>query len=110
MLFDLRTYRCRPGTMARQLKLYEEGGYAAQCRHLGTPLFYGTVETGDVNSYVHLWAYKDAADREARRAALYGDSDWLDYRNRGADLGYQTEQSNTLLRAASFWMPPQQVE
>lgn len=105
MLYDLRTYRCRPGTMARQLKLYEERGYAAQCAHLGTPLFYGTVETGDVNAYVHLWAYQDAADREARRAALYRDADWLDYRQQGADLGYQTEQSNSLLKPAAFWRP-----
>lgn len=103
MLYDLRTYQCRPGTIGRQLKLYEELGYAAQSRHLGIPFFYGSVETGDVNAYVHIWAYKDAADREARRAALYHDPDWLDYRNRGADLGYQTSQTNTLLKPASFW-------
>ncbi len=105
MLFDLRTYRCRPGTIGKQLKLYEELGFRAQSRHLGAPLFYGTVETGDVNSYVHLWAYQDAADREARRAALYADPDWLSYRDRGAELGFQTEQQNTLLRPAPFWSP-----
>lgn len=105
MLYDLRTYRCRPGTMGKQLELYAEHGFEAQRRHLSEPLFYGTVETGDVNSYVHVWQYRDAADREARRAALYDDPDWLTYRTRGAELGYQTEQNNTLLRPASFWTP-----
>ncbi|SIS93972.1 NIPSNAP family protein [Phaeovulum vinaykumarii] len=103
MLYDLRTYRCRPGTIGKQLKLYEDMGYEAQCRHLGMPLFYGTVETGDVNSYVHMWVYENAADRDARRTALYGDPDWLAYRDRGAEFGYQIEQHNTLLRPTSFW-------
>lgn len=106
MLYDLRTYRCRPGTVAKQLALYAEAGFDAQCCHLGVPLFYGTVETGDVNSYVHLWQYDNAADREARRAALYRDPDWRDYRARGAELGYQIAQENTLLIPAPFWMSP----
>ncbi len=105
MLYDLRTYGCRPGTMARQLGLYAEQGYDAQCRHLGTPLFYGTVETGDVNSYVHLWKFESAADREARRQSLYLDKYWLAYREEGAKLGYQISQNNTLLKPAVFWQP-----
>ncbi len=91
--------------MARQLALYAEAGYETQCRHLGAPMFYGMVETGDVNSYVHLWQYENAADREARRAALYRDDAWRDYRARGSDLGYQTGQENSLLVGAPFWSP-----
>jgi hypothetical protein len=106
MLYDLRTYRCRPGTMARQLQLYAEKGYDTQRHHLGDPYFYGIVETGDVNSYAHIWAYENAADREARRAALYRDPAWRDYRAKGAELGYQTEQTNSLLIPAAFWTPP----
>ena len=105
MLFDLRTYHTRPGTIGKQLELYAEFGFETQRRHLGEPLFYGMVETGDVNSYVHLWQYENAADREARRTALYGDPDWHNYREKGADLGYQTEQHNTLLRPIPFWIP-----
>lgn len=103
MLFDLRTYRCRPGTMAAQLENYARDGYATQSRYLGIPIFYGTVETGDVNAYVHLWQFRDAADRERRRAALYADKDWLSYRRNSAQNGYQTEQVNTLLKPAWFW-------
>lgn len=105
MLFDLRTYRTRPGTLRQQLDLYAEIGFNAQKKHLGNPVFYGVVESGDVNSYVHLWQYENAADREERRRALYGDTDWLAYREAGAKLGYQTEQHNTLLKPAAFWIP-----
>lgn len=106
MLFDLRTYRCRPGTVTAQLAAYERDGYEAQCQHLGAPLFYGTVETGDVNSYVHLWQFENAADREQRRSELYSDERWLLYRRKSAEAGYQTDQHNTLLKPAPFWRPP----
>lgn len=105
MLFDLRTYRVRPGTLAGQLEHYERNGHPTQSRYLGEPLFYGVVETGDVNSYVHIWRYNDAADRERRRAALYKDPAWLAYRSRSAELGYQSEQTNMLLKPARFWSP-----
>ncbi len=105
MLFDLRKYRTRPGTLQKQLALYSEMGFEAQKRHLGAPLFYGSVETGDVNSYVHIWKYESAEDREKRRLALYQDADWLAYREAGAELGYQIEQFNTLLKPAAFWNP-----
>ena len=35
MIFDMRTYVCRPGTINAHLKLYEEYGKAPQTKHLG---------------------------------------------------------------------------
>jgi hypothetical protein len=105
MLYDLRTYICRPGTVGAQLEFYASKGFATQSRHLGAPRFYGIVETGNVNAYVHLWQFENAADRENRRAALYRDPDWLDYRREGAAAGYQTEQTTMLLKPAPFWTP-----
>lgn len=107
MLFDLRTYRTKPGTLGKQLDLYARSGFDVQRRILGDPVFYGVVETGDVNSYVHLWQYENAADREARRIELYLDDEWRAYREEGARLGYQTGQTNSLLRPAPFWNPLQ---
>ena len=52
MIFDHRTYTCRPGTIKKHMALYAEHGFAAQSRHLGDPVLYGAVETGDVNSYI----------------------------------------------------------
>ena len=40
MLVDVRTYRCRPGTINAHLALYEEFGKEPQFRCLGTPLAY----------------------------------------------------------------------
>ena len=65
MLIDHRTYTLRPGTMAKSLALYEEYGMKAQKRHLGEPLAYLVTESGELNTYVHIWVYKDAADRAA---------------------------------------------
>ena len=67
MLLDHRTYTVRPGTLKKQLALFEKHGLAAQKRHFGEPLAYLVAESGDVNTYVHIWVYADAADRTARR-------------------------------------------
>ena len=46
MLFDVRTYTCRPGSIRKHMELYREKGWDAQRRHLGEPLFYGTGGVG----------------------------------------------------------------
>ena len=53
------------------MALYEKYGWAVQKRHFGEPLAWIVAETGDVNSYVHIWVYEDAADRNRKRAAMY---------------------------------------
>lgn len=103
MIFDHRTYRCHPGTLKKQMKLYEENGLVAQVRYLGEPLLYAATETGDVNSYVHIWVYDSAADRESKRAAMQADPDWKNYLNLSAEAGYLTEQKNKILAPAPFF-------
>ena len=103
MILDHRTYTCLPGRIKKQMKLYEEHGWEVQCRHLGKPVLYGAVETGDVNSYVHVWSYDDAADRAARRAALVADPDWQAYLKLSAESGNLLSQVNTLLTPAPFF-------
>ena len=76
MLLDHRTYTLRPGTIKKHLALYEKLGKEPQSRHLGNPLAYLTTETGNVNQYVHIWVYADAADRAKKRAAMQADLDW----------------------------------
>ena len=48
MIYDHRTYKCRPGTINKQLAQYKELGYEAQVRNLGKPLVYAATEIGDV--------------------------------------------------------------
>ena len=79
MLLDHRTYTVRPGTLRKQLALYEKFGLAAQKRHFGEPLAWLVSETGDVNTYIHIWVYEDAADRSRKRAAMMSDPEWLAY-------------------------------
>lgn len=102
MLIDHRTYTVRPGTLPLQLKLYEEHGMAAQKRHLGEPLAYLITESGELNTFVHIWVYQDAADRTARRAAMAADPEWQAYLKKNAEAGYLIKQENKLMTPAPF--------
>ncbi|MEO0681434.1 MAG: NIPSNAP family protein [Pseudomonadota bacterium] len=102
MLLDIRTYRCKPGTIGKHLDLYESHGKPPQFRCLGEPVFYGKVETPDPNEYVHIWAYADAADRAARRAVLWADPEWLAYTKMSAELGALDSQTNKLVVSVGF--------
>lgn len=102
MLVDHRTYTCRPGTIKKQLALYEKHGLAPQTRHLGQPLAYLQTETGDVNSFVHIWVYEDAADRAKRRAAMQADPEWQAYLEKTAEAGWLEKQETKLMTPVSF--------
>ena len=106
MIYDQRTYTCRPGTIQAHLKLYEEHGKGPQTRHLGQPVLYATTDVGNVNSYVHIWAYEDADDRARKRAAMWADPDWLAYTKRSAEAGYLIGQENRILVAVPFFSTP----
>jgi hypothetical protein len=102
MLFDYRVYHVRPGTLDLQIALYTEFGRAAQWQHLGKPIVFMTAETGELNTYVHVWAYRNAADREERRARLNADPQWQSYAQRAADAGYITAQRTQLMTGVEF--------
>jgi hypothetical protein len=106
MIFDHRTYTVKPGTMAKQLALYEQHGKAPQERHLGPPALYGVTETGPLNTYVHVWVYDSAADREKKRAAMQADPAWQSYLTASAEAGFLLGQENTILSAAPFFKLP----
>lgn len=58
----------RTGTIKKHLKLYAD--HAVQSHFLGKPLAYLQTKIGSVNSYMHIWVYASATDREAKRQAL----------------------------------------
>lgn len=105
MLLDVRTYTCRPGTIKKHLALYAEHGYPVQSRHLGKPLAYAQTDTGNVNSYMHIWVYDSAADREAKRQALQKDPAWIEYLKLSADAAYLVSQENKLMIPVPFFQP-----
>jgi hypothetical protein len=102
MLLDHRTYTARPGALQKHLALYAEHGFPVQRRHLGDPLAFLVTETGDVNSFVHIWIYKDAGDREARRNAMKQDPAWSAYLAKSAEAGYLLRQETQLMTPAAF--------
>ena len=102
MIYDHRTYTFKPGTVQKALALYKEHGYAAQTRHLGKPIIYAFTEIGDVNTYVHVWASADIAERAAKRAAMQADPDWQNYLKITAEAGYLQKQENKILVSTGF--------
>tara|TARA_Y100001970_G_C13848522_1_gene658120 strand:+ start:285 stop:617 length:333 start_codon:yes stop_codon:yes gene_type:complete len=103
MLLDIRTYLCKPGTIKNHLELYVKMGKTPQSRHLGQPVVYAICETGDPNEYTHIWVYKNAADREKKRAAMQSDPEWIDYINASAELGALISQKNKLVKTVDFY-------
>ncbi len=103
MLFDMRTYVCRPNLMRKHLDMYALHGFETQRRHLGEPMLYALTETGPQNSFVHIWAYDSAEDRAQRRAAMQADPQWTAYAARSAEAGYLQSQENRLLLPVSFF-------
>ena len=106
MIFDHRTYVCRPGTIKAYLAIYEKMGAAVQKKHLGEPVLWATTEVGDVNAFVHIWAYKDLADRTAKRARMWADPEWLAYVAEVGKISALQSQHNQILNAQPFMKTP----
>ncbi len=76
MIYEMRTYRMKVGTVPAYLKLVDQEGIAVQKSHLGQLVGYFFSDIGALNEIVHIWAYADLNDRETRRAALAADARW----------------------------------
>ena len=101
MLVDERTYVIRPGCLQRYLDNHLRQALPLMREYLGEPLAYFTGADGELNTFVHQWSYVDAADREARRARLYADPRWLDYRRATGEQSWVVTQHNRLLHAVA---------
>lgn len=105
MLLDVRTYKTQPGRVPAQLELYQKYGYPVQLRYMGEPLCYAVAESGELNTFTHVWVYASAADREEKRARMAQDPDWKVYLAENVKAGYIVEQKNTLMIPAAFAPP-----
>ena len=72
----MRTYRLKVGAVPSYLTLVAQEGIAVQRSHLGQLVGYFSSEIGPLNEIVHVWAYRDLADRAERRAKLAADPRW----------------------------------
>lgn len=100
MIVEERIYTLHAGKVPVFLKAYEEHGLEIQKRILGTMVGYFFTEFGPQNQIVHMWAYRDLADRTERRARLAADPGWRKFREISAPL--LLLQENKLLIPAKF--------
>lgn len=76
MFFELRTYDLKPGRAPAYLEFFRTYGLSRVTRHL--PMMgYWLVETGRLNRIEHMWAYESFAERDACRAGLVADEEWM---------------------------------
>lgn len=102
MIVDERSYYFHPGKHLEYLKLYETEGMAIQMPILERCVGYFTVEVGELNCVVHMWAYDDLADFERRRGRLAADPKWQQYVPKIRPLMLRQE---TRLLKPTAWSP-----
>jgi hypothetical protein len=99
MIYEMRTYRLRPGTTAEFLKLYAERGLQIITRYAQLVGCWQT-EAGTLNSVVYLWAYNDLGHRGEQRAKLARDPEWQAFVPQ--ILPFLVHQENAFLQPAAF--------
>jgi hypothetical protein len=76
VFFELRTYDLAPGKAPAYLEFFRTFGVSRVTRHLPM-LGYWMVDTGRLNRIEHLWAYDSFEQRDACRAGLVTDREWM---------------------------------
>ncbi|MGD9943972.1 MAG: NIPSNAP family protein [Burkholderiaceae bacterium] len=103
MLIDMLTLTLRPGHLPVFLDRFETGMLALERQHCGTAMASLLSETGELNQFVQLRAYADAADRSRRQAALQTEPRWQHFWSEMLPLVDHRE--SRLLRPAAFSLP-----
>ena len=104
MIIDHRTYNVIPGKINDFLSIYQNQGWPLQQKYLGYCRgWHVSMDIGELNQVIHLWAYKDLADRAERRAKLNADADWHKYL--GAAMPLLQRMDNKIVSPAPFYTP-----
>jgi NIPSNAP len=74
VIYEVRTYRIAPGSLAEVEKRFGEA-YEYRKKYSELTGFFHT-EVGPLNEIVHIWGYKDLADRARVRADSAKDANW----------------------------------
>ncbi len=100
MIVEERIYTLHPGMVPAYMAAYEKEGLAIQKENLGNMVGFFSVDVGPQNQIVHMWAYKDSAERDARRAKQAADPRWNAYRDKVRP--FLMVQENKILVPAKF--------
>lgn len=96
-LFEIRSYTLAPGTLPG---LIERWSAQINERAKLSPLVGAWYsEFGNLNKWVHIWAYKDAGERQRIRSEAVAKGIWPP---RGGTPGAMFKQENKLVMPASF--------
>jgi hypothetical protein len=96
-LYELRRYNYSPGSIPHVIT---EWGKQIEARQKYSPLvFAGSSELGLLNQWVHIWAYKDYAERQRARDDARKAGVWPTKPNPGAVV---LKQQNALVIPAAF--------
>ena len=74
MIYEIRTYGIAPGSLAEVEKRFAEG-YEHRKKYSPLTAFLHT-EIGPLNEIVHIWGYKDLAERARIRGEAAKDPNW----------------------------------
>ena len=100
MIYEMRTYQLKVGTLQKYLKQFEEKGLPI-VRKYCTLVGYWTIESGRLNRVIHIWSFKDLEDRRNAREKWWQDKDWMeDYVPLA--LPMVESQESTILAATNF--------
>lgn len=99
-LVNLRIYTIALRKMPQFLEVFDRLAMPVLIETLGPPIGFYTSTIGALNQVVHLWAYKDMADFEARSRARDAHPDFATYLASSGHL--ITAQEDRLIRSVSL--------
>jgi NIPSNAP len=100
VIVEQREYHVFTGRLPEVLRLYETEGVPLQQEFLGRLVGAFTVDVGAPSTYVQIWAYESACDREERRARMQADERWQAFLAKVQPLIHT--QHNRILVPTSF--------
>ncbi len=74
MIFEVRTYRLKPGSLPEAIKRFGEG-YEYRKKYSELAAFFYT-EIGPLNQIIHIWPYESLEHRTAVRAEAAAEPNW----------------------------------
>ena len=99
MIYELRTYTLKPGTVPEFLELFDKEMKPIITKYLNL-VGYWYTEIGELNQVVHLWASEDLEQRAKQWEQLFKDPNIAKVLTNIRTL--QVHQENKILVPASF--------
>src|SRR3979490_2945488 len=76
MIYELRTYTVRPGTLGDMIKAASTVSRDIRGNNYGKLEGYWSTEIGPLNQVMHMWSYGDFDERTKLRAELAKNPRW----------------------------------